>query len=350
MIHLKTKSFVRLLMALSMTLSTLGTFRALSVAKKPTILAYYYPWYIRDDWSRHDYVGTPTLGKYGTDSPQIAEQHISWSAEHGINGLFVSWWGQEHLVASHLKSGLLKATNLDRIKFAMFYESLGILDPEDGTKDGVVDFSEPQVMSALIADFQHLTQEYFDHPQYLKFSGRPVVGLYVSRTFRNFTQEHLERLQQAIGYNVYFIADEIFFGKQASPDTARNRQAQFDAYTAYNMFENAKVRPNDSALTYQAREAFPIFRQWAKHKTFIPSIFPSYQDFRGNKPLFGSPDEFATILDAASSIASPGSASAPQMILLTSFNEWWEGTTIEPTIEYGGDYLDAIQHFKKHGN
>ncbi|MBT6919076.1 MAG: hypothetical protein HN985_05075, partial [Planctomycetaceae bacterium] len=42
----------------------------------PNVLAYYYPWYIKGDWSRHDYVGTPELGKYGTDSPAIAQQHI----------------------------------------------------------------------------------------------------------------------------------------------------------------------------------------------------------------------------------------------------------------------------------
>ena len=318
---------------------------SLAGAGEPLVFAYYYPWYVADDWSRHAYVGTPLLGTYGTDQPKTAEQHVTWCADHGIDGLFVSWWGAEHLAARHLDRGLLKAANLERVQFALFYESLGLLDRQDGLEDGVVDFSSPEVMAALVADFRHLKQRYFHHPQYLKLDGRPVVGLYVTRTFKGFTRQHLDNLRKAIGTEVYAIADEAFFGKQAAPESARNDGTVFDAYTAYNMFENARVREGDSALSYQAREAFPVFRAWARQVTFIPAVFPSYADFRGNKPLPGTPADFATLLDAAASIGERRPSPAPRMVLLTSFNEWWEGTTIEPTEEYGRAYLDVIRRF-----
>ena len=292
---------------------------------KTIVLTYYYPWYIQGDWTRHDYVGTPTLGEYGTDSAKVAQQHIDWCADHGIDGLFVSWWGKEHLTEKHLNLGLLKAKNLDRTKFALLYESLGLLDDKDGKQDGVCDFSKPEVLKALIDDFSFLKSRYFDHPQYLKLSGRPVVGMYVTRTFQGFTQDHMDQVRQAIGCDVYVIADEAFIGPQSSPDTARNGPGVFDAYTAYNMFEDANVRDDDTALTFQSREAFPIFRQWAKSTTFIPAIFPTYKDFRGHKPLPGTPEDFATLLNAALSIASGADASTPPIVLITSFNEWWEG-------------------------
>lgn len=315
------------------------------------VLAYYYPWYHAGDWSRHEYVGTPVLGKYGTDSPKVAERHVEWSADHGIDGLFVSWWGKDHLTERHLNLGLLKAANLQRIKFALFYESLGLLDERDGQKDGIVDFAKDDVLQALIDDFRHLADNYFDHPQYLKLSGRPVVGMYVTRTFRGFTRKHLDEVRTAIGSNIYMIADEVFINAQSSPKTARNGKDIFDAYTAYNMFEDANVRDGDTALTYQSREAFPIFREWAQETTFIPAVFPSYQDFRGHQPLAGNPEDFATLFDAAASIASTSAKSINAksirpIVLVTSFNEWWEGTTIEPTNEYGNSYLEVIRQFK----
>ena len=312
----------------------------------PNVLAYYYPWYIKGDWSRHDYVGTPELGEYGTDAPVIAEQHIDWCANHGIDGLFVSWWGRKHLTNEHLNVGFLQASNIQRIKFALFYESLGLLDSKDGKSDGICDFSNPAVIEAMTDDFQYLKDNYFDHPRYLKLSGRPIVGMYVTRTFRNFTRDHLDQVREAIGSNVFLIADEAFIGRQASPATAVNGPGIFDAYTAYNLFEDGNVRGDDTALTFQSREALPIFRTWAAQTPFIPAVFPTYEDFRGHKPLPGNSADFATLLNAASDIATPLGSSTPPIVLITSFNEWWEGTTIEPTTEYQKEYLQVIQRFK----
>jgi glycoprotein endo-alpha-1,2-mannosidase len=313
---------------------------AASAIASPQIIAYYYPWYIEGDWSRHGYVGTPKLGKYGTDSPEIAKTHIDWAADAGIDGFFVSWWGPKHLADKHLQAGLLQAPNLSRIRFALYYECLGLLDDKDGKRDGVIDFAKPEVLAAFIRDLQQLDARYFGHPQYLRVDGKALVGLYVTRTFRNFSNQHLEQLRSAVKTPLYLVADEAFLGPQAKPESARN-QVAFDAWSAYNMFENALVRDNDTALSYQSREAFPIFRQWAASTAFIPGVFPSYADFRGHKPLPGTPADFATLLDAASSI---GSAAAP-MILVTSFNEWWEGTTIEPAEEYQDGYLQVIKAF-----
>ena len=53
--------------------------------QRPLVLAYYYPWYVKGDWSRHKYVGTPKLGQYGTNDSGVAEQHIRWARAGGVD-------------------------------------------------------------------------------------------------------------------------------------------------------------------------------------------------------------------------------------------------------------------------
>lgn len=310
---------------------------------KNLLLAYYYPWYQAGDWSRHEYNNSPTLGTYGTDDPATAERHVDWAADHHIHGFFVSWWGFDSLTDRHLKAGLLQARNMQRIRFAIYYEAFGVLDPRDGKRDSLVDFSHPAVLQKMIADFAHLQNDFFGHPQYLKIDGKPLVGLYVTRQFRNFDATHIAALEKALGVDLYLTADEPFYGRQRTPATAFNSSG-FDAFHAYNMFENANVREGEPASEFLSREALPVYQAWAAEKVFMPGLMPAYHDFRGNKVLMGSPSDFQKSVDLLKSISGkPVSRKIEKVFLLTSFNEWWEGTTVEPAKEYGMGYLEVLK-------
>ncbi len=69
-----------------------------------------------------------------------------------------------------------------------------------------------------------------------------------------------------------------------------------------------------------------------------------HHDFRGNKQLRGDFAGFKAQLEAIQRL--PRLSEAPddrRLIFVTSFNEWWEGTTIEPAEEYGTTYLDVLR-------
>lgn len=330
-----------------------GSARAEPPPDRPLVLAYYYPWYHKGDWTRHDYVGTPLLGEYGTDDPAIATKHIDWAADGGIDAFVVSWWGPDHLCAQHMATGLLRAKNLKRIRFCMIYESLGRLDKVDGNADAKCDFANETVRKQFVDDLKHLRKHYFNHAQYLKVGDKPVVVLYVTRTFRNFNRTTLDAAEKAAGVDVFVIADEPFFWDQADPTTARHGvdedgRSVFDAYTPYNLFENQFVRDGESATAYVTRVGGPVYEKWSAKTVIYPKIMPSYKDFRGNKPLAGGVDGFVRQLEVAARMRNPPNRrDAPRMLFITSFNEWWEGTTIEPAKEYGSSYLDALVKWKR---
>ncbi|KAG7362885.1 glycosyl hydrolase family 99 protein [Nitzschia inconspicua] len=315
-----------------------------------TILTYYYPWYVGDDWSRHGYVGTPLLGLYDTSDPSVAEQHIEWAAP-ATDVMVISWWGEDGITSDHFKNGFLQASNLHETKFCLLYESIGRLRDENETE---IHFEREDVVDQLIEDFLVLKDLYFGHEQYYKLDdGRPVVVMYVTRIFRNFEKQHLIDLQEAIGMDLFIIGDETFFWEFVDPFTARNGvdsqgQSIFDSYTAYNMFVDELVKPGESAKDYMMREALPVYQRWADDTLFYPHVLTSYHDFRGHEPLGGGKEGFLEQLKTFACLPKPETANGlPNMLFVTSFNEFWEGTTIEPTEEYGSLYLDALVEFKQ---
>lgn len=333
-----------------------GPVRAQSPADTPgepkpvDVIAYYYPWYHGGDWSRHPYVGTPVLGEYGTDDPDAARLHIAWCVEAGIDGLCVSWWGEGSQTDQHLQAGLLAADNADDITFCIYYESLK-LDGLDGEHDVSVDFAHPAVMTQMIEDFRYLKETYFERGNYYTIDGRPVVGLYVTRVFVGFSAEHADRLREAVGVEVFLIGDEVYYGPQDSPDTARHGPGVFDAVSAYNMHTDPRINDGEPAWDYMQREAWPVYRNWAQdeHVWFMPKVMPSYEDFRGHDSLAGSAEGFGLMLASAAEMAAGDPAGSRGVVFITSFNEWWEGSTIEPAEEYGTSYLDAIRRWRDGG-
>jgi Glycosyl hydrolase family 99 len=65
----------------------------------------YYPWYATNPWRHWNEAGrtppydiaatsVPALGPYDSRDPQVVEQHARWIVESGIGAIDVSWWGR----------------------------------------------------------------------------------------------------------------------------------------------------------------------------------------------------------------------------------------------------------------
>lgn len=311
-------------------------------------LAYYYPWYLEGDWSRHEIQDIPLLGYYGTNLPQVAEQHIEWALRGQISSWVVSWWGRDAISKQHFDQGMLLAHNIDQMKFCMLFESKAL----EGTN-----FQNGTAQAKLLQELQDMKDGYFSHPSYLRLNGRPVVLLYITRWTAMydsfFDRQVLDDLREQLQEDIYFIADEpFFFDGNADPTTSQNGLLSdgttvFDAYTTYNMFENDKVIPYETASDYMLREAMPIFEAWSEKTIFFPNVLPMYHDFRDKEPLVGNAEDFRRQLEAVACLPRIRSG-IPDMVFVTSFNEWWEGTQIEPDNHgrYGFEYLDALAAFR----
>ncbi len=319
--------------------------------------AYYYVWF-PENWK----LGTlgdrtvpriePTLGRYSSQDPEVAEKHIEWANEHGIDFFVLSWWPQDPDIERRAQEGFLKARNLGDIRFCLLYESQGLaFHPGLGT----VNFGGATI-ETFLEHFDVLADRYFSNPSYLKIDGRPVVILYITRTYTGLYTDAIHQLRRRMrkrGIDLFLVGDEIFW-KVKRGDTLEADQNEpvparvklFDAITSYNLYEGEFEQHRGYRgllrLLADSRGLYRRYRDAAGDATVLfPQVLPGYNDrvmrLPGVNhfavPRVTRPEDppGSTLATYIARLARPFLDPRTPVALVTSFNEWNEGSQIEPT-------------------
>jgi hypothetical protein len=300
--------------------------------------AYYYPWYYTERWTREPVTDTPELGWYRSNDREVAARHIEWARQADLDFFLVSWLSPDGREGKNLKLSVLPELEKTHFRFALLYETplaLGLpagkpIDLSAKLPDGA------KAGDRMVEHFDHLADTYLKHDCYLKFDGKAVVAVYLVRDMVNagpYLKAVRERLRRR-GIELYLIADAVYWGAPETLDWALLKE-HFQAVTAYNMY----YRPGFlDAVRGQFRAADRAAR--AAGLRLIPSVMPGYDD----TPLRGTGrvtinrrrgQFYREYWDVASEFVGPDQP----FLLVTSFNEWHEGTELEPSTEYGDLYL-----------
>jgi hypothetical protein len=304
--------------------------------------AYYYPWYYKERWTREPVTNTPKLGWYSSDDRQVAAEHIRWARQADLDFFLISWLTPDGREGKNLKGAVLPALEEARFRFALLYETplaLGVpagkpIDHAEKSPDG------GKAGDRFVEHFDHLAEAYLNHPQYLRFGGKAVVVIYLVRDLVN-AGPYLKAVRERLGrhgIDLYLIADVVYWEAPDRLDWAFLKE-HFQAVTAYNMYYRPKfleaVRDQFQAADRAAR---------AHGLRLVPNVMPGYDD----TPLRGT--ERVTINRRRGQfyrdywgVASPFVGPGQPFLLVTSFNEWHEGTELEPSTEHGDMYLRLTQ-------
>lgn len=333
--------------------------------------AVYYAWYPEN--FRHGYLREklnppqqPVLGTYDSADVGVAEKHIEWASRYGVDFFAVNWWPRRPEQNRTVSDVFMKASNLDDIRFCVFYETWNLGFETDR---GVTVFDEANT-NKLVSDFIKIAGLMFGHPAYLKVDGRPVVFLYLARTFHGDYAAAIARLREELlqrGYDLFLVADEVFWGvvpadgfgrpvknpekvghnPYLTPEPQMKRIRLFDAVTSYNMYEGG----SEQFRGYGAQSAYvkEVNEKYGEYRTAIgaagaqvalaPNVIPGYND-RGVRPRvdhFAIPRQWAEgapegsfFAESIDRIVFPNIDPELNMALVTSWNEWNEDTSIEP--------------------
>lgn len=331
--------------------------------------AYYYLWYPENfdqGFLRAKLIPPqkPALGKYFSLYPKKVARHIDWAADHGIDFFAVSYWPDRPRLNSRIKDSLLYPPQIRRIKWCVFYETyqLGF----DASMGATV--FTPEVADRFVEDMKTLAREYFRHPSYLRVDGKPVVILYLTRTFLGDYPAALARTRAAwrkMGFEGYIIGDEVFWNSvsdesvgvvrdaraakgifRAAWKPQQRRMALFDAVTSYNMYAEDRTSQagygSESTYFRDLAARYGEFTAACRETgtAFVPNILPGYND-RGHRlgldhyaiPRRLSPGApvGSFLTESWHRLAQPFLDPKLRMVLITSFNEWNEDTQLEPT-------------------
>ncbi|MGQ9840061.1 MAG: endo-1,3-alpha-glucanase family glycosylhydrolase [Anaerolineae bacterium] len=281
-------------------------------APERLVLAFYYTWFDERSWGPDQLPDLP-VEPYASADRSVMARHIKQAKAAGIDAFVVSWLGprvENNQTETHFRA-LLDEAAARGFRLAVDFE---VISPFLG--------SAGDVQAALAT----LLATHAQHPAYLRWGGKPVIFFWGQQRFSVQTWAAI-RAAVDPGRNSIWIEE----GTDVSP------LAVFDGHHLYSV-----TWANRTDMGYTANKFARLVRSKAAAlgapKIYVATVMPGYDDRKT-----GRPDAFAVGREGGAYYVRSWQAaigSAPDWIVITSFNEWPEGTYIEPSRAYGSLYLD----------
>jgi hypothetical protein len=279
-----------------------------SAAETPIpTFAYYYIWFNASSWNRAktDY---PSLGRYSSDEGAVMRQHIRWAEQAGIRGFIVSWKGTDTLDARLAR--MVRIADEEDFSLAIIYQGLDF-------------YRQPLPIWQIRSDLRRFSSRYGDDRAF-GFFERPLVIW--SGTWE-FSPDEVRRVTEPLRDRLLILASE------RGPEEY-GRLADYVDGDAYYW---SSANP-DTYEGYPEKLAAMGGAVHADGGLWIPPAAPGF-DARllGGTSVVPRKDGETLRREYAAAVASE-----PDAVGLISWNEFSENSHIEPSVRYGGRYLEVL--------
>lgn len=369
-----------------------------------TVAAYYYSCtHPHPKWDKQEYPGftewdlvkkakprfaghrqprIPVWGYQDESDPNVMAQKIDAAADYGVDVFIFDWYyhDQGPFLERALDEGYLKAANNSRLRFGLMWanhdwQDIQGYNPAEPVKTLYPGKVTPQTWEA-ITDL--VIERYFRHPSYWKIDGKPYFSIYeVGKFLDSFgsietARAAMDRFREkttAAGFPGLHL-NVILWGQPRVPVTGAPLQwpelckaMAVDSLTGYTWVHYGALNGSTFPVSdyVWGRDRYLQFLDNALKDSSVP-YFPNttvnwdntaraHPDADWSKPAAHVVNPVmqgntpAAFKEATEMIVRRLLASSvePKILTVNAWNEWPEGSTLEPEQEYGFGYLEAIR-------
>ncbi len=293
------------------------------------VFAHYMPWFVKpsaagvwnhwtmsaDALNSTNYASWyhPLTGAYASDDSAILDYQCLLMKYTGIDGVMVDWYGTQQKNdypqnESNTKA-LLKAVERAGMKLAIVYE--------DATLSGLDD-SEKQAQARR--DMQYLSSDYFKSTSYVKVDGRPLLLCFGP-----------QQLTSPKGWS-------FAFGTLVT-------KPQFVVLNGFSHCANDAANTNSQGEFLWVNPQ-PTYSDKGRFGMYIGGAMPGFHDHykasgQGDGYTTYDREDGALFQRQLEAVRNAGL----DWVQLSTWNDYGEGTIIEPTTEFKYHYLELVQTF-----
>ena len=260
---------------------------AVKDAKFPIRAAFYYPWY-GENFAGDGTHWHPSAGKYSVDDPATVDRQIKDMRYGGLDAGISSWWGRGKREDKRFPLLLREGAKLG-FRWSVYYEPEGYGDPSS---------------ARILSDLAYLGR-YTANPAFLHVKGKPVIFVWAGGADDGC--DMADRWRAAS--RTFYVVLKVFGGYldcRSQPDSWHQYGVGVDVQKGFSALAGPGFWLNTAAAPTLARDP-------ARFRQQVTTVAKSGEPWQ----------------------------------LITSYNEWGEGTAVESATEWRsasghGVYMDIL--------
>lgn len=308
---------------------------------RQTLLVHYMPWFVAKPhsqvWGWHWTMNAfnperhtdgrqelashfrPSIGAYDSGDPAVIEYHLLTMKIAGIDGVIVDWYGRtdfrDYALLHRHTLALFEQVERLGMKFVVCYEDQSIPALVEAKR-----IAADSRVSHAAAELDWLKRNWWNRDAYLRFEEKPILLSFGQNGLSD--REWSECLKSVASPVAYFSLHH----RRSMATGAFDWPLPSEGMKAISRFENAA-----EAWPASIPVAFPRFVDiYVEAK--VHASYGRVEDDRG--------ETFQRTFLRAVKSRSP-------LVQIATWNDWGEGTIIEPSVEFGYRDLEVIQAWRQ---
>lgn len=312
----------------------------------------------------------PLWGYQNEAAPRVMNEKINAAVTHGVNVFIFDWYWYDDkpLLEACLDNGFLRV-NHGRMRFYIMWanhDATSYWDRRDSDKTRIYwrGSVNRTVFDTIV---NRMIGKYFTRPSYYKIGGKPVFAIYHLDNFikglggAKAAREALEYFRKRTieaGFPGLHLQAIMWAAVPSSlPGVSPRRvhtQSEVLSYFGFNSFTNytwAHLEKPQGDYDKWANKSTSIWKTYSKE--FRMPYFPNVSAGWDNNPRYPSstvtpyirnctPKKFKKYLIKAKEYVNRHRLPV-KLIIINAWNEWAEGSYLEPDKRFGYGYLDAVK-------